>query len=89
MHVYKSLLVVAVDAGERPFINLTMRNGSSAENSCTASKSFPLEQWGEVRDILGWASHAFLSAAEELSEDGWEFRHTAECAEAHLVVADA
>lgn len=89
MHPYKSLVVLAIDAGDRPFITMTLRSGDSAERSCSAEKRFFMEEWGEVRDIIGWASHAFLSAADQLAEDGWEIRHLADCADAHLAVADA
>lgn len=89
MHEYKSLVVVAVDSGERPFLNLALRTGHDSATACTASKTFPLEEWGEVRDIIGWASHAFLQAADELSEDGWKIEHTAACTDPHVVIADA
>lgn len=89
MHLYKSLMVMAIDAGDRPFINLSLRTGPDAKGSCTAEKRFPMEEWGEVRDIIGWASHAFLQAADELSQDGWEISHTPECAEDHLAASDA
>lgn len=89
MHPYKSLVVLAIDSGPKPFISMSLRNGDSAEMSCTAEKRFPMEEWGEVRDILGWASHAFLSAADQLAEDGWEIRHMPNCTDAHLAVADA
>lgn len=89
MHGYKSLVLTAIDAGDTPFISLTLRTGDHLTSACTATKRFTFDRWGEVRDILGWASHAFLNAADQLNEDGWELVHTADCSEAHMAVADA
>ena len=89
MHEYKSLVVTAIDAGSQPFISMTLRAGDDVHTACSASKRFPMEDAGEVRAIIGWASMAFLRAADELSEDGWEIRHTAECLQGHLDGIDA
>lgn len=89
MHPYKALAVTATDTGEEPEIIMTMRAGDDATSACWATKRFGMERWDEVRDILGWASHAFLTAADQLSEDGWEIFHTADCAESHMGLADA
>lgn len=89
MHGYKSLVVTAIDSGGTPFISITLRTGDAFEATCSATKRFPMEEWGEVRDIIGWASHAFLSAADQLGEDGWQIRHAADCTDLHLAVADA
>lgn len=89
MHEYKTLGITVTDAGSTSEIIMTLRVGPDVQTACWAVKTFPMERWGEVRDIIGWASHAFLTAADQLSEDGWNIFHTAECTEAHLAAPDA
>lgn len=89
MHPYKTLLVTAIDTGGDPYIVMTLRAGEDRDNACTARKVFDMERWDEVRDIIGWASHAFLSAADELTEDGWEISHVTDCTVPHLEDTDA
>ena len=80
MHQYRALSVMAIDSGRgAPHISLEMRTGLSVEESCTAYKMIYMEQMDELRDMLGWASVAYLTAADELHEDGWKFRHGKGC----------
>lgn len=90
MHPYRSIMVMGIDAGnDRPFINMTLSTGPSVDGACTAQKTFPFESAGEVRDIMGWASVAFLTAADHLSDDGWTIRHHADCQDGKEMDLDA
>lgn len=89
MHGYKSLSVTARDSGEDASITISLLTGRSQQATCYARKIFPMDQAPEVRDILGWASLAFLTAADELHEDGWEIVHAADCDEVHVELTDA
>lgn len=82
MHEYRSIHVMAVDSGTvEPFVAMSLHSGPTAGAACVASKKFALDQLDEVRDILGWASVAFLTAADELREDGWTIKHASTCPE--------
>lgn len=90
MHPYKSMHVMAIDAGTpEPFITMTLSTGPNVKHTCTAQKIFPMDRWDEVRDIIGWASHAFLSAADQLGEDGWTIEHHTGCDDCPEVTFDA
>jgi len=89
MHEGKTLAVTATDVGGDPEIIMTIKLTGPAGTECWATKQFGFEAFAEVRDIIGWASVAFLAAADELGEDGWQIFHSPECTEAHLAVTDA
>ena len=83
MHAYKSFHIMAIDAGKgRPFLTMTITMGPDVENTCTAQKTFGIEEMGEVRSILSWADHAYLSAGDQLTEDGWTVEHKGACPDA-------
>ena len=89
MHKGMTLGVTATDTGTQPEITMTIRMTNASGSECFATKQFGFESFPEVRDIIGWASVAFLAAADELGEDGWQMIHASDCAESHLAVADA
>lgn len=89
MHEGKTLAVTATDTGDEPEIIMTIKLTNDSGSECWATKRFGFESFPEVRDIIGWASVAFLAAADQLAEDGWKLFHSPECTEAHLAVADA
>lgn len=90
MHPYRSIMVLAIDAGNLdPFINVCLSTGPAAGETCTARKTFPFSSAPEVRDILGWASIAFLSAADQLGDDGWTIEHHAGCEDGKELGLDA
>lgn len=80
MHTYKVMHFMAIDNGlAKPRITISLMSQPDRQGACRAWKEFPMEQWGEVRDIIGWASHAFLTAADQLNEDGWTIEHDSRC----------
>lgn len=90
MHAYRSIHVMGIDGEQtKPFIMMTLSTGPSITRTCTATKRFGMDDLGEVRDILGWASMAFLTAADELTADGWEINHTQGCTDGKELDLDA
>lgn len=80
MHEYTCMSILAIDSGVvDPFITMQLRRGAQGETACRAEKTFSMEEVGEVRSIIGWASLAFLQAADELSQDGWTIHHHPLC----------
>lgn len=89
MHAFKSLAIIATDNGDQRGISISLLNGPNRATTCYAYKRFDLAEAAEVRSIIGWASLAFLTAADELHEDGWQVVHMPECPDHNPAVLDA
>ena len=90
MHGYRSISVLAIDSGQiPPHIVMSLTTGPHLETACHARKMFGMDDLGEVRDILGWASLAFLTAADELTADGWTITHHETCEDRKELDLDA
>ena len=89
MKPYKSLGITVIDSDTTSWAWVTVYMGEDIHTACRIQKGFPLDEIPEGADWLAWVSMAFLQAADQLTEEGWEFRHSAECPEPHLAVADA
>jgi len=90
MHAYRSLHVMAIDAGKgRPFLSITITCGSSTEHVCTAQKSFDLEGLAEVRDLIDWSAEAYAQAFDQLTVEGWKVNHHEHCAKDGEVIFGA
>lgn len=89
MTPYASLSVSLISGQWSPHGDITVHLGETLATSCRATKRFVLADLGDWDDVLQFASLAFLAAADQLSEDGWEVVHSAECTHADVAVADA
>lgn len=90
MHTYRSLHVMAIDAGKgRPFLSLTLIAGQDVEHTCNARKTFDLEGLAEVRDLIDWSAEAYAQAFDQLTEDGWDVVHHEHCQKDEKVIFGA
>lgn len=90
MHTYRSLHVMAIDAGKgRPFLTMTLVAGREVGHNCHAHKIFDLEGLAEVRDLIDWSAEAYAQAFDQLTEDGWDIVHHEDCQEKGRVICGA
>lgn len=80
MHTYRSLSVLALDAGtDTPFTTVSIRTGTSVKDACTATKTFKIEDLPQLRDLIAWSAEAYAQAFDHLHEDGWDMVHADDC----------
>ena len=90
MHTYRSLHVMAIDAGKgKPFLTITLVAGSGPDHTCTARKTFDLDGLAEVRDLIDWSAEAYAQAFDQLTGEGGSITHHEFCHKGDEVIFGA